>query len=468
MRYLTAAGVAALMLWGIAVADEAPVMEQEADSRAGSKMDVSGLPVYQGPLYRSLDSMPGDVTKGPQFHSFHHRGVDEVGYSPLTLDDFRFPVVKRTMKEFDLEREYYPKHSRVVWHDDCNGYTVTAFFFTRDMVRDHIQRLIDEYYICDGAVAQQLIDYYAEVTPQCGEAISWVWFSVDENSKHHYSDKRENRYFMRYLANFKDKFYLEFGDRKAQKIVDNTVHDFLYQYQDRARHVCGPEFKAVKGCGCAGGCSKCSGGSGCSSCGTAKSGAGCGCASCCPEQYTRPGDEQILCTDLKYKGFTLNPNDHYLYYPRKVVIEDITYDGVAQAYRWKFAWRFDNCELDLLRQWCSLGRPNQMALVLSDPTWYGYKELDKGLTRDILASVDPQTFGNVWPAGNLPYDMSCCDCPYPVCDGNCTPQPEVGFQPRQEPTAPEVYELPEQPEWVEQPQQPQEEPEKPIETIGRG
>jgi hypothetical protein len=465
MRYLTAALLAVLMLWGIASAGDGDAMEQENDNgRQASKFDVSGLPVYQGPLYRSLDSMPGDVTKGPQFHSFHHRGVDEVGYSPLTLDDFRFPVVKRTMKEFDLEREYYPEHSRVVWHDDCNGYTVTAFFFTRDMVRDHIQRLIDEYYICDEAVAQQLIDYYAEVTPQCGEAISWVWFAVDENAKHHYADKRENRYFMRYLANFKDKFYLEFGDRKAQKIVDNEVHDFLYQYQDRGKHECGPEFKDVKGCATCGGTHKCSscGGGGCSKCG------GCGsCGTCCPEAWTKPGDEMLLCTDMQYKGFTLDPNQHYLYYPRKVVIEDLTYDGVAQAYRWKFAWRFDNCEADFLRQMCAYGRNNQMALVLSDPTWYGYKQLDTPLVRDILASADPQSFGNVWPAGNIPYDMSCCNCPYPYCDGNCTPQPEVGFEPRQEPTTPEVITPPDQPQMPEQPEEPQE-PEQPIETVGKG
>lgn len=478
MRYLTAAMLAGLMSWGIAIAGDGGAMGHDADnSRQASKFDVSGLPVYQGPLYRSLDSLPGDVTKGPQFHSFHHHGVDEVGYSPLTLDDFRFPVVKRTMREFQLEREYYPKHSRVVWNTDCQNYTVTAFFFTRDMVRDHIQRLIDEYYICDEAVAQQLIDYYAEVTPQCGEAISWVWFAVNDKN-HHYADKRENRYFMRYLANFKDKFYLEVGDPKAQKKVDNEVRDFLYQYQKRPRHVCGPEFKPVKGCGECGdkGCDKCSSGCGCGSdaCTSGKCGGGdcgckndCGCGASCPEAWTKPGDRQLLCTDMQYKDFTLDPNAHYLYYPRKVVIEDITYDHVAQAYRWKFAWRFDNCEQDWLRQMCAYGRLNNMSVVLSDPHWYGHHELDKGLTRDILASVDPQTWGNVWPAGNIPYDMSCCDCPYPGCDGNCQPQVEVGFAQRQDPEPPQIVERPEEPYIPERPEEPRE-PEKPIDVIGRG
>ena len=67
---------------------------------------------------------------------------------------------------------------------------MSAFFFTRDMVRDHIQRLIDEYYICEPDLLQQVIDYYAEVTPQCGEVISWVWFAVDNNKQHHYADRR--------------------------------------------------------------------------------------------------------------------------------------------------------------------------------------------------------------------------------------------------------------------------------------
>jgi hypothetical protein len=457
MRYLIAGLMVGLLLWGVAQAEEQAMPAAagaEAGGKQASKYNVSGLPVYDGPMYRSLDSQPVDVTKGEPFHSFHHRGVDEVGYSPLTLDDFRFPVVKRTLQEFNWERERYPKDSKVVWHDDCHHYTVSAFFFTRDMVRDHIQRLIDEYYICDKDIVQQMIDYYAEVTPQCGEAISWVWFSVDD-AGHHYADKRENRYFMSYLANFKDKFYLEFGDPKAQKIVDYTDHKFLYQYEKRGPHECGPEFKQSCACGGAG-CSSCQqkcsscGGGGCSKCG--------GCGTCCPQPWTVPHDKQILCTDLGYKGFTLDPNAHYLYYPRKVVIEDLTYDGVAQAYRWKFAWRFDNCEQDLLRQMCALGFNNRVALVLSEPTWYGYTELNKTLTRDILASVDPQSFGNIWPAGKLPYDMSCCNCPFPVCEGNCQAQPEVGWE------APAV--IPDKPiEVIPPTEPPHEEPKEEIPNI---
>jgi hypothetical protein len=412
--------------------------QEDQSDAARTKFDVSGLPVYHGPLYRSLDSQPLDITKGKQFHSFHHRPVDEVGYSPLTLDDFRFPVVKRTMKEFDLEREYYPKHSKMVWNDFCHGYTVTAFFFTRDMVRDHIQRLIDEYYICDPAILQQTIDYYAEVTPQCGEAISWVWFSVDD-SKHPYADKRENRYFMRYLANFKDKFYLQFGDTNAQDMVDNKVHKFLYQYQKRGKHQCGPDFKPIDGCTCE----------------TCKEEV----CSCCPLGYSEPHDCQLLCQDFDYRGFTLDPNQHYLYYPRKVVIEDITYDGVAQAYRWKFAWRFDNCEQDFLAQMCHYGMNNDFALVLSDPTWYGYAKLEKNLTRDILASVDPQTWGNVWPAGKIPIDMENCPCLYPYCDGNCQPEPEVGWEMKA--PVPDQVEQPVEPDYIP-------EPEQPVEVVGRG
>jgi hypothetical protein len=453
-----------LLLWGAAQADEAmPAQAAGGDTgeKTVSKYNVSGLPVYDGPMYRSLDSQKVDVTKGEPFHSFHQRGVDEVGYSPLTLDDFRFPVVKRTLQAFNWERERYPKDSKLVWHDDCHHYTVTAYFFTRDMVRDHIQRLIDEYYICDKDIVQQMIDYYAEVTPQCGEAISWVWFAVDPQG-HHYADQRENRYFTSYLANFKDKFYLEFGDPKAEKVIDATDHKFLYQYEKRGPHECGPEFKTPAGCGCGDGscntCTKCAscGGSGCSKCG--------GCGTCCPQPWTVPHDKQILCTDLGYKGFTLDPNAHYLYYPRKVIIEDTTYDPVAQAYRWKFAWRFDNCEQGLLRQMCALGFNNRMALVLSEPTWYGSADLNRTLTRDILASVDPQAFGNVWPAGKLPYDMSCCNCPFPVCEGNCQAQPEVGWPaPPATPEKPPVVETPTPP--AETPAAP---PEKVIKVPGKG
>lgn len=499
----------ALMVLGVAAA--------WADDNAGMN-EVTGIPLYEGPGYSSLDSPQRDVNNlPPEFHTFQNRGVDEVGYSPLTLADFRFPVAMRTLKEFKWERMSYPKQAVQVWKNNCGAGTVTAFFFTRDMVRDHIQGLIDEYYVCDPDMVQQLIDYYAEVTPQCGEAISWVWFRVDDpqNAKCLTSGE-PNRYFANYLSNFKDKFYLEFGLPKVQNSVDNQVHKFLYQYEDRGKYGCSPDLKKLKcskckgkgcsscgkcdscgsGCdkgttkcgGCAskscGGCDSCTtkcgdcGGKGCKKCGMkgeikAKLATGCAapcgglyleedklqmaadaaaaqsggkqvimdkcgcthegacetgtCQKCCPKKSCKVYDKQIDCRKLKYKGFGYNPNEHYVYYPRKAVIEDITYDEAAQAYRWKFAWRFNDCETDLLKQFCQYGINTQMALVLSDPTWYAHEQLSNGLKRSILASVDPNTWGNVWPAGNLPFDDSCCPCQLPNCKGNCSHQPMVGF-----------------------------------------
>jgi hypothetical protein len=409
--------------------------------------DVTGLPTYQGPGYRSLDSEKRDIDLMPEFHAFHHRPVDEVGYSPLTLADFRVPVPGRTQKEFNWERLDYPRHSSQVWHDDCHGFTVTAFFFTRDMVRDHIQRLVDEYYICEPDVLQGVIDYYAEVTPQCGEAISWVWFSVDD-ANHHYADKRENRYFTSYLDNFKDKFYLEFGLPKVQNRIDDKVHDFLYQYRDRGKHECGAGLK--------GDCPVC------------KTSCGCGKADCndCPDMYTEMGDKALLCEDFSYHGFHYDVNQKYLYYPRKVVIEDITYDGVAQAYRWKFAWRFTDCNVDWLKQMCAYGEDVQFSLVLSDPHWYAHQELSGKLERDLLASVDPNTWGNVWPAGNLPFDQSCCDCPLPYCANGWCPQQPVGWVKPQ----PQVEVIPDMPEPDEEFEVfPEPEPEPEVEkVIGNG
>ena len=104
-------------------------------------------------------------------------------------------------------------------------------------------------------------------------------------------------------------------------------------------------------------------------------------------------DKALYCTDYKYHGFNIDMNSHYLYYPRKVVIEDVTYDPLAQAYRWKFAWRFNDCEMDWLKQMCQYGQCAQFALVLSDPTWYGYAVLDGCLKRDLLAVDGPQHLG---------------------------------------------------------------------------
>jgi hypothetical protein len=440
MRCLLVGLMMSLLACGIALAQDAPADEGNnvavkpaEQAVAASTNDVTGIPLYQGPEYRSLESNKLDINNvPPEFHSFHQRPTEEVGYSPLTLADFRYPVAKRVQKEFAFERLTYPPHSVQVWHEKRLGYTVTAFFFTRDMVRDHIQRLIDENYICEPDLIQQVIDYYAEVTPQCGEAISWVWFAVDNNGAN-FPDRRENRFFSNYLYNFKDKFYLEFGLPKVQDKIDSKVRDFLYQYQDRKRFQCGPQLKPVK-CDT---CDKCADKASCNECDKCKT-ATPDCKSCdkpvCREQANLPGDKALLCKDLKYHTFSMDLNNHYLYYPRKVVIEDMTYDPMAQAYRWKFAWRFNDCEVDFLRQLCTLGENVQFALVLSDPHWYGYAPLSPTLKRDILAAMDPDKWGNVWPASKLPFDMSCCPCPLPNCTGNCTPMEPVGWG-YQEPVA---------------------------------
>jgi hypothetical protein len=429
MRYLILGLMAVLLAWGTASAEEA-AGEVQADAVAfevgqPAKGGPSGIPAYDGPSYSNIDSSQGDVNNIPrEFHSFQHRPVDEVGFSPLTLEDFRFPVPGRTQREFILARLALPQDTVMVWKDDCHKFSVTAYFFTRDMVRDHIQRLFDEYYVCDPQIAQQVIDYYAEVTPQCGEAISWVWFSVDGPEV--MKGGRENRYFGNYLSNFKDKFYLEFGLPKVQEKVDKSVYNFLHQYEKRGKFACGPGFKPL-GCQVEGGCAHCLT-KACPNCveGTPDCLGNTVCMSCPVPQHVN-ADKQLLCTDFGYKGFGFNPNAHYVYYPKKAVIEDITFDPVARAYRWKFAWRFNDCEQDWLRAMCGYGIESQMALVISDPTWFSHKPLDSRLKRHILASADPATWGNVWPAGNLPFDESCCPCQFPSCPGNCQHKAPAGW-----------------------------------------
>lgn len=417
MRYLLAGLLMSLMAVHLGVAQDAT---ENADDGDSSKYEVTGIDLYQGPGYSSIDSEPGDISADPQFHSFGHRPVDEVGYSPLTLDDFRYPVVSRVREEFHLERLYYPDHSMLVWHDKPNQFKVTAFFFTRDMIRDHIQQVIDTYYVGEDDLVQQLIDYYAEVTPQYGEAISWVWFSIDERN-HVNSDQRGNRYFENYLGNFKDKFHLEFGLPKVQDIVDENVRDFLYQYRHRGKHHCGADFQDTGSCDA---CPKCGQfdctPTPCPSCPTSK-------CDVCPVGYSEPHDKPLKCCDYSVDGFDLDLNNHYLYAPRKVIIEDMTFDPLAQAYRWKFAWRFNDCEIDWLKQMCAYGQFVEMRLVISDPHWFTTKELPKQIKRDLLAAMDPDTWGNIWSAGNLPFDTTNCDCQLPTCDGNCQVAQAVGW-----------------------------------------
>jgi len=87
-----------LLAWGTAFAEEATDEGQQAAPVAAevgqpAKAGPSGIPLYDGPSYSNIDSTQGDVNNIPrEFHAFQHRPVDEVGYSPLTLEDFRFPV----------------------------------------------------------------------------------------------------------------------------------------------------------------------------------------------------------------------------------------------------------------------------------------------------------------------------------------------------------------------------------------
>jgi hypothetical protein len=78
--------------------------------------------------------------------------------------------------------------------------------------------------------------------------------------------------------------------------------------------------------------------------------------------------------------------------------------------------------------------------------WYGYAPLDHRLKRDLLAAMDPQTWGNVWPASNIPYDMSCCPCQLPSCAGNCAPMAPVGWQQPEPTPEPAIAEPEPQPE----------------------
>jgi hypothetical protein len=396
------------------------VMAVSQASAEDLRNEVTGVPIYHGPSYTSLDVTRADIENlPPEYHSFHQLPVEEVGYSPLTLADFRYPVVRRTARQFEWERIGFPEHSTQVWESGRHGYEITAYFFTRDMIRDHIQRLIDEYYICEDDIIQQMIDYYAEVTPQAGEAITWVWFRVSQDS-HDYFERAENRYFESYLDNFEDKFFLEFGVPKVQDMLDEDVHEFLYQYRDRGKYACSPDIRQRV-------CNE-----DCTDCEIEK-----------PEAPEVPDDaegpqcfqgssavcdEGLWSEDYSYHGYHYDHNKHYAYYPNKVILEDMTYDHLAQAYRWKFAWRFTDCEVDLLNELCRLNENIEMALLVSDPHWYSRNVLDRKMVRNILASVDPQTWGNVWHAGDLPVGTECVNCWLPSCDGNCFELEAVGWE----------------------------------------
>ena len=85
MRYLLAGLMMSMLACGVVYAQDEAATEDEG--AVDTRYEVTGIPLYQGPEYDSLDVTAADIENVlPEFHSFQHRPVDEVGFSPLTLE----------------------------------------------------------------------------------------------------------------------------------------------------------------------------------------------------------------------------------------------------------------------------------------------------------------------------------------------------------------------------------------------
>ena len=76
MRYLLAGLMMSLLACGVVYAQDEAATEDEG--AVDTRYEVTGIPLYQGPEYDSLDSTAIDIENVlPEFHSFQHRPVDD-------------------------------------------------------------------------------------------------------------------------------------------------------------------------------------------------------------------------------------------------------------------------------------------------------------------------------------------------------------------------------------------------------
>ncbi|MEP0814070.1 MAG: hypothetical protein HRF49_05335 [bacterium] len=129
----------------------------------------------------------------------------------LTVDDFYPAMPSRTMIDYREALLQYPSQRFQLVHDKEMGYTVYGYLFTREMVKDFIQAVIDEYGLNDPGDIQWLIDKYAYYTPEPGQVLVFAYFE---------GFHMENRYYKELLDTWPETVYFEFGVDQIQRIIE--------------------------------------------------------------------------------------------------------------------------------------------------------------------------------------------------------------------------------------------------------
>ena len=128
----------------------------------------------------------------------------------LKVEDFRPAIPSRTMLSTDWSLSRYPGQKMLLFEDKMFGYKIYSYVLTRELVKDHIQAVIDEFNIFDRDNIEDMINYYLDITPQEREVLVVLLYTAPNIS---------NRYYINHLSNLDQKVYLEYGVKPIQKHV---------------------------------------------------------------------------------------------------------------------------------------------------------------------------------------------------------------------------------------------------------
>ncbi|HJZ13641.1 MAG TPA: hypothetical protein VJ521_15915, partial [Acidobacteriota bacterium] len=129
----------------------------------------------------------------------------------LSVDDFYAPIASRTTMDFREAVAHFHGQRFVLYQDKRMQYSIYGYLYTREMVKDHIQSIIDSYTLNDDSVVQDLIDTYAFFTPPEGAIYVFTYFE---------GPHMENRFYKDLLDDWPNYVSFEYGVDQIQVRIE--------------------------------------------------------------------------------------------------------------------------------------------------------------------------------------------------------------------------------------------------------
>jgi len=140
----------------------------------------------------------------------------------LSVDDFYSPIQSRETMSYREALSQFNGQRFPIYQDKRMGYTVYGYLCTREMVKDHVQAIIDMFNVDDPVEVQNLIDTYAFYTPPVGELYVFTYFEAPH---------MQNRFYKDLLDDWPSYVNFEYGVDQIQTRIEQ-LRDRVEGYGD--------------------------------------------------------------------------------------------------------------------------------------------------------------------------------------------------------------------------------------------